>query len=318
MKAIVTQLQPDKTRKKGVVDNWPEPEAPKENHVKTITLYSGVTNGSERNDLTKGNYARADEDLPAGWGYQNVGKVIETGPDVKQLKVGDVLYMSADHMEYNVIPEDSLLVKIPDSVDKRQAALFGMASVAMRTCRNAELKMGQKFLIVGAGFIGQIAAQVANVMGARVTICDINQKRLDIAEKIGAAENAVNVSGDGWEKNIQDFAYDAVLDVAGVVGMETKIIQAAKSRGTVLFIAGRFKVDYEFNQGQIHEIVIKQNSHFDRDDLENLCRLVARGMVNIEPLIQDVVELDKSYEIYDKLRDNPGELYGTVFDWGNE
>ncbi len=317
MKAIVTQLQPDKTRRKGVVENWPEPEGPKGKEVKTHTLYSGVTNGSERNDLTRGNYARGDEDLPAGWGYQNVGKVIETGPDVKDLKVGDVLYMSGDHMEYNVIPEDSLLVKIPESVDKKQAALFGMASVAMRTCRNAELRMGHKFLIVGAGFIGQVAAQIANVMGARVTLCDINEQRLEIARKIGAAETVVNVSGDGWKDHIEDFTYDAVLDVAGVAGMETKLIQAAKPRGTVLFIAGRFKVEYEFNQGQGHEIVIKQNSHFDRDDLENLCRLVERKMVRIEPFVKDVVTLDQSYKIYDTLRDEPQKLFGTVFDWQN-
>ena len=32
---------------------------------------------------------------PAGGGYQNVGRVIEVGPDVKELQVGDVLYMSA-------------------------------------------------------------------------------------------------------------------------------------------------------------------------------------------------------------------------------
>src|SRR4051794_19418437 len=78
MRALVTRLLPDRRREKVLVQDWPEPAGPAGNEVKTRTLYSGVTNGTERNDLIRGNYAHPDEVLPAGWGYQNVGQVIET------------------------------------------------------------------------------------------------------------------------------------------------------------------------------------------------------------------------------------------------
>ena len=74
----------------------------------------------------------------------------------------------------------------------------------MRTCRNAELKVGERVLIVGAGFIGQVAAQIATVMGARVTLCEIDERRLEIAREIAAAEAVLDVSGDGWEKSVTD------------------------------------------------------------------------------------------------------------------
>ena len=61
--------------------------------------------------------------------------------------------------------------------------------------------------------------------------------------------------------------------------------------------------------------MIKQNSHFDNDDLANLCRLVARGMVKIEPLVQDIVPVSHAQHIYDTLRDEPSKLFGTIFDW---
>jgi 2-desacetyl-2-hydroxyethyl bacteriochlorophyllide A dehydrogenase len=325
MKAIVTRLMADKKREKVLVDNWKDPEGPTGRQIKTRTLFSGITNGTERNDLVRGNYATPDERLPSGWGYQNVGKIIETGPDCKELKVGDVVFMSDDHKEYCVIAEDGLLVKLPPEVDPKHAALFGMASVAMHTCRNAQLRMGDTFLVVGGGFIGQIAAQIATVMGARVTLVDVDERRMKMAREIGAAETVLNVSGDGWEKNISTFdladpwssagPFDAVLDVAGVPGMENKLISAAKLRGTVLFIAGRGEVKYNFNLGQGREITIKQNGHFDRDDLANLCRLVARGMFKIGPMIQDVVPPKQAKHIYDTLRDEPNKLFGTVFDW---
>jgi 2-desacetyl-2-hydroxyethyl bacteriochlorophyllide A dehydrogenase len=315
MRALVTRLREDKSREKVLVDDWPDPGPPTGNQVRTRTLFSGVTNGTERNDLVRGNYAHPDEALPAGWGYQNVGEVVALGPEVREMAVGDVLYMSQDHVEFCLEAEEGLHVKLPEGVSPRDGALFGMASVAMRSCRHAELRMGDRFLIVGAGCVGQSAAQIATAMGARVTLCDIDAGRLDTAREIGAAEEAVDVSGEGWAERIPEGAFRAVLDVAGVPGMEDALIRAAEWRGTVLFIAGRFKVAYTFNTGQGREVTIKQNSHFDRSDLENVCRLVERGAVRLDALIRDVVPVAQAKGIYDTLRDEPGKLLGTVFDW---
>ena len=54
---------------------------------------------------------------------------------------------------------------------------------------------------------------------------------------------------------------------------------------------------------------------FNRDDLRNLCRLVSRGLVQIGPLIRDVVPVSEAKRIYDTLRDTPNKLFGTVFIW---
>ncbi|MYJ76706.1 MAG: zinc-binding dehydrogenase, partial [Caldilineaceae bacterium SB0670_bin_27] len=139
--------------------------------------------------------------------------------------------------------------------------------------------------------------------------------RLERARRIGAAEDVFDVAGDGWEKQIADGAFDAVIDVAGVEGMEDRLIRALKSRGRLLLIGGRFKVNYTFNLGQAHEITIRQNTGYDRDDLTNLCRLVRRGLVDIAPLLQEVVPVTEAQRIYDTLRDAPHELSGTVFIW---
>ena len=316
MRSLSLQGLPDRRRQKVLVPDWPDPEGPSGNEVKTRTIYTGVTNGTERNQLTGGNYAPADADLPTdGNGYQNVGKVIEVGPDVSELKIGDVLFMSAAHAEYAVMPEDGLLMRLPDSMDLTEAALLGICSVAMRTCRNAELSVGERVLIVGAGILGQVAVQVAAGMGARATICDIDEGRLAIAREIGAAEALLDVSGEQWKQKVGEASFDVVIDSAGVPGMEDQLITALRPRGRVLFIAGRDKVTYSFNLGQGREVRIRQNSHFDRDDLHNTCRLVARGLIKIGPLIRDVVPVSEAKRIYDTLRDAPDQLMGTVFAW---
>jgi hypothetical protein len=66
MRALVTSLRDDLIREKTLVTDWPEPEGPKAQEIKARTLYSGVTNGTESNDLIRGNYATPADRLPAG------------------------------------------------------------------------------------------------------------------------------------------------------------------------------------------------------------------------------------------------------------
>jgi 2-desacetyl-2-hydroxyethyl bacteriochlorophyllide A dehydrogenase len=315
MRALVTRLRADHRREKALLTDWPEPRGPHGHEIKARTLYTGITNGTDHNHLVGGSYAHAEDDLPACWGYQTVGRVIATGPDVQTLNVGDLLYMSADPTEYVVMPEDGLLVRLPEAVEPKHAALFGMASVAMHACRRADLRLGERVLLVGQGCIGLVAAQIAAVMGARVTVCDIDAQRLEVARQIGAAERLVNVADDGWSRHIAEQTFDAVIDLAGVVGMENQLIGAVRHRGRVLLVAGRLDVRYTFTLGQGREITIKQPSHFEQDDLDNLCRLVRRDLVHLDPLLRDIVPVTEAPRIYDRLRDAPHTLLGTVFDW---
>ncbi len=318
MRAIILRARDDRVREKVLVPDWPDPPPPHTNQVRIKTLYSGITNGTERNQLHKGNYAPGDRLLPMPTGYQTVGRVIETGPDTKSLQIGDHIFVgksTGGHLEYIVVAEDELLIKLPDEVDLSESAIYGMAAVALNTIRNAAPQIGEKVLVVGAGCVGQVAAQFAALQGASVTICDIDEPRLEIARQIGAVEQALNVEGAGWAAQIADESFDAVLDFAGVPGMEEQLILAMKTGGRVLLIAGRDRVTYPFNLAQRRLVTVKQNSHFYVDDLENLARLHSRGRIDLSSLIQDVAAAEEAKRIYDTLRDRPNELLGTVFSW---
>ncbi len=315
MRALVVKPLPDKRREKVVATDWKEPASPVGNEVLCQAVFTGLTNGTERNQLIGGNYSTSADHLPVSDGYQNVGRVIETGPDVTKLQIGDLIYASVNHVERFTIREDGLLLKLPEDVDPGEAALFGISGVAMHCCRRVDPRIGEKVLIVGQGCIGMFAAQIAYAMGARVTVCDIEESRLEQIRQLGVAEQVFNTSGDGWDKQIHDGAFDAVMDFAGVPDMVTPMIRACKTHGRLLLVAGRFDVNYTFNIGQFKEISILQCSHFTCDDLENLCRFLRQGSIKIAPLIRHRVHLDEAPQIYRWLRDEPMRLLGTVFQW---
>jgi len=286
------------------------------------STYSGLTNGTERNALVGGNYGRS---WPSRPGYQNVGTVISTGDGVKDFKVGDTVFSGhhRKHSDYFTTPAlaDDLVVRLPDSVDPTHAALFGVASVAMHDVRRADTRLGENVLVVGAGPVGQFTAQAARLSGAIVTICDLNESRLSIAAELGAHRTVPVTNEDAsWDAITEAGPFDVVFEDSGadvfghIIGQDWQQ-GVIHTNSRVVVIAGRERVDYSFNAGQSHELSIVQASHFDRDDLEQVCRLTAEGQLRVGPIIQDIVKASQADTIYARLRDDPASLFGTVFNW---
>ncbi len=123
--------------------------------------------------------------------------------------------------EYLVIPADNAF-KLPDEVSDDLAAIFDPFGNAVHTALSFDL-VGEDVLITGAGPIGIMAAAVARHCGARhVVITDINDYRLELAEKMGATR-AVNTT----TTNLKDVMEDLGMKEGFDVGMEMSGVPVA-------------------------------------------------------------------------------------------
>jgi 2-desacetyl-2-hydroxyethyl bacteriochlorophyllide A dehydrogenase len=217
---------------------------------------------------------------------------------------------------------DNLILKLPECLDLKRACLFGLAGVAMHDVRRSELSLGERALVVGAGSVGLFTAQIARAAGAHVTICDLDSDRLAIAKSVGIQET-VRIEGDEtWKEIKASGPFHVVFEDSGAPVLD-KIVGSTWNqglitrRGRIIVIAGRFDVNFNFNAGQSHEAALLHASHFDRSDLEEVCRLVVEGVLQVDPLIKDVIPLADAASVYERLRDDPGSLLGTILDWSN-
>lgn len=163
------------------------------------TLYSGMTNGTERNVLMGGNYGGH---WPNRCGYQLVSRVVECGSEITSFKVDDLAYTGTfpRHVAFHTARESDLIIKLPTGFDLESAALLGVASVPLHDARRAGVRLDDNVLVVGAGLMGQLAAQTARAMGAFVTVTDLNHDRLQLASNLGA-DHTVDVVGI-WESTL--------------------------------------------------------------------------------------------------------------------
>lgn len=132
---------------------------------------------------------------------------------------------------------------IPDAISDEAAALLEPLSVAVHACEKAAVSPGMRVLVSGAGPVGLLCLQVALARGAsRVTVTDINPRRLAIAERLGASETidesarADSEPGGGEDDAEHEATADAVLECTGVLDAIQTSVRRAAPAATVVVI----------------------------------------------------------------------------------
>ena len=90
------------------------------------------------------------------------------------------------YAEYVVVPEGNLL-RTPDGIDPRAAAMTDPASIALHAIWKAPFSIGQTGGVIGCGPIGLFAIQWLRLMGAsQVVAVDVSEEKLEQAREAGA------------------------------------------------------------------------------------------------------------------------------------
>jgi NADPH:quinone reductase-like Zn-dependent oxidoreductase len=123
--------------------------------------------------------------FPIVLGYDVCGEVVEVGDEIKNFKIGDIVFGVLDNKyggamaEYAVGHENCFSIK-PDNISNEEAAAFPMVSLtSLQALRDTvNLKPEQTILINGAsGGVGHVAIQIAKILGARVIAVSSTQSK---------------------------------------------------------------------------------------------------------------------------------------------
>lgn len=128
-------------------------------------------------------------DTPIPLGYSLAGVVVDVHPTVAHLAVGDRVACAgaghANHAEFNVIPKH-LCVKIPSEVSDEDASFVTLGAIALQGLRQAEPTLGERFVVLGLGLIGQLTVQLLKANGCQVLGYDPDPSKAATALELGA------------------------------------------------------------------------------------------------------------------------------------
>ncbi len=169
-------------------------------------------------------------------GQEFSGIIEEVGNDVKLYKKGDQVFAPTDisfgaYAEYKCQRAEAVLANKPNNMTFEEAATVPTGGLnALYFLRKANIKRGQKVLIIGAGgSIGTYGVQIAKYYGAEVIAIDSGIK-LDMLLSIGA-DRVIDYTKEDFTKSSE--TYDVIFDIVGKNSF-TKCIRSLKENGIYL------------------------------------------------------------------------------------
>ncbi len=170
-------------------------------------------------------------ETPQPVGYSAAGSVIAVGEGVSGFSIGDRVAVAgaqcAFHAEVLRIPVN-LAAPIPDDVGFDAASTVALGAIALQGIRRAQPTLGETFVVVGLGFLGQLTVQMLRANGVKVIALDPDAGRL--AQAVSAGALGLDPAG---------VAEAQVARLTGGIGADGVIVTAATASDEVIATAFR-------------------------------------------------------------------------------
>jgi (R,R)-butanediol dehydrogenase/meso-butanediol dehydrogenase/diacetyl reductase len=307
-----------------------EPVAPAAGEVQIAVAYTGIC-GTDLTIAHGGMDARVKSPWPIG--HEMSGTIAEVGPAVDGWSIGDkVTVMPLDwcgecpaceagnthichHLTFVGIDSPGSLqdrwnvkadwlVRLPQDMDLKTAALVEPVAVAVHDVNRAQVAAGDRVTVSGGGPIGLLIAVIARDRGAEVLLSEVATSRLALAERLGF--RALNPSQDDLLAAVDEWTAEAGADIAfevsgSVPGVKT-MTDVLRRRGLGV-IVGIQPVAPPVDVFQVFwkELQVIGARVYQRPDFEQAVRLVAAGAIPTDEMISDVKPLAETAAAIERL-----------------
>lgn len=286
--------------------------------------------------------------IPTSWchypfhpGYIGIGEVIKKGSKVKGLEIGDLVYYFSNHTSISKIKSGihnipNFYLKIPSEFDPKVVPIIRFATIALTSLRVSSLDSGDTVLIIGLGLIGNFAAQLFKLAGAKVIAVDLSKKRIELGKKAGI-EFLLNPSESNVKEEIMKLTnekgVDIVVDAVGDSRIVEEYASLVKKMGEIILL-GTPRAKYETNITSLLRIVhlnwitlkgalewcfplyesVSSKFSYERNSFYIL-ELIKSGKLSIEGLITHIIKPRDFKDAYEGLLNKKDEYIGVLIDW---
>jgi 2-desacetyl-2-hydroxyethyl bacteriochlorophyllide A dehydrogenase len=316
--------------------------------VRVRTLFSGISAGTELTSYrgSNPNLTKSwDPDLRlfvdgsdaasfpmSGFGYEEVGEVVEVADDVALPRLGDRIWGTWGHRTTAVLESEFAAARVLDpDADPRVGMFSHIGAIALNVVLDADIHIGETVVVFGLGVPGQLVAQLARLNGARVVAVDGIAARRDLALELGA-DVVLDPASGTVAQTVKELTGGRGADVAiEITGNYRALHEAIRSvaYGSRVCVGGFFQGDgtglslgEEFHHNRV-QIVSSQISgvpaslqhRWDRYRLTSTAiALAAQGRLKVLPLITHTVALADAGDAYEMLDQRPSEALQVVLD----
>jgi len=279
-------------------------------------------------------------------GYSASGVVTKVGKDVAEFFVGDYVACAGAqcsfHAEVVRVPKN-LVVSIPKLVSMDSASSVALGAIALQGVRRASPTLGEIFVVIGLGFLGQVTAQLLKINGCRVIGIDPDISRIEIAKAQGMYLT-LN------PEDINDISQ--ISRLIGGIGADGVIITAASPSNQIMSVAFQIcrkkarvvlvgDVGLELNRSDFYEKELdflistsygpgRYDEKYEHDGLDyplpyvrwtenrnmsEYLNLISEGKLNIDSMISKIYPFNEAGQAYDFIKSSSQKPLMALFSY---
>jgi len=212
--------------------------------------------------------------------------------------------------EYYVAPHAKLLSS--DKLGLRELALVEPLTVGFHAAARGRVTKDDTVAVFGCGAIGLGVIAGAAERGARVIAIDLDDAKLELAKKCGAAIG-LNSGNEPLHDRLQEITAghgpDVIVEAVGLPQTFRAAIEEVCFAGRVVYIGyAKAPVEYETKYFVMKELDILGSRNALPEDFQNVITMLEGGKFPVEDVVTTTVPLAEAGVLLQKWSDNPGDF----------
>ncbi|MCC2672142.1 MAG: Alcohol dehydrogenase GroES domain protein [Armatimonadetes bacterium] len=217
--------------------------------------------------------------------------------------------------EYVAVPQH-IIYPLPDNLSFEEAALIESVSIAFHAVNRSPVRIGDTAVVVGTGMIGSLVIQTLRNAGcARIIAVDIDDYKLERAKEWGADEgiNSKNVDAPAEiAARTEGRGADLAFEVVGATAPLNTAIASVRKGGSVTLVGNLTQKAELPLQAVVTREITLLGSCSSAGEYPACIALMARGDINVKPLISVTAPLEKGPEWFDRLYNHEAGIMKVI------
>lgn len=226
-------------------------------------------------------------------------------PETWTYAVGLSLTNPGAYAEMTSVRSD-LVLKVPDNVTDDEVAMVEPTAVGLHAVNLADIKIGDKVLVIGAGIIGDLCAILAKLNGASyVAVSETNTYRAQKAVDLKCADEYFDAKDNAFMVNVRKecpYGYDVVFDCSGNSAAVTSALACVKPNGTVVMVGVSVEnITIPSVLIVMHELKVHGAIGYTEKEFKECIDLIASKKIDVSKFVDDIVSLDNVQKSFERL-----------------
>lgn len=213
--------------------------------------------------------------------------------------------------EYAVMPWQKVIPA--PSMSSRDCALIEPMSVGFHAVSRGQVVDNERVMVIGCGMIGMGAIIRASLRGATVIAVDLDDEKLELARKVGAAYVINSKTENVHERMLQltdGLGADVVIEAVGSPATYVTAVDEVGFTGRVVCIGyAKSPVEFQTKLFVQKELDIRGSRNALPADFRAVINYLQTGVCPIEKLISRIVEPEEAASAMAGWAAAPGKVF---------